>query len=476
MIGPVVSRIAGTIRLGLFGLVLAVLVVTLGADETMASLLASVLVFAVCLLLRPRLFSRLDYALALALVLGFGFMAADCVTTSLGDWKTLVRALGPEDRLRLLVLNDRTLALVTIAAPLFLFGTIFLGRLGDRRVLLALRGLCILALATGIVAIVQFLFFEDNLLFATKKYYMGSLTFPFVYKNTACSYYALYALVSLFLARITYRDRVRSGGIRLFRDEWALHLTEFLVLASCAGLANSMAGLFAFGLALAAMGYLFVVQALLRRRSVFGMRLDRRRFGLVLLAFCLASLLAVLAGLHMAEVAVETQNDGLDPRLCNLKDVWRATVDGLPFGHGPGMFARIFPLYRDAACGVLGTFDRAHNVFLEGLFAFGWGFAAMLLAYGLLIGLLIVKALRRLSVLRDVSVLLVGINGLVVTHSLFDFSLQMPGFSLHFALVLALAASLARNSALGEAQSVPRSRSWAAPPPGNPAEAVVERF
>jgi O-antigen ligase len=113
---------------------------------------------------------------------------------------------------------------------------------------------------------------------------------------------------------------------------------------------------------------------------------------------------------------------------------WRSTLRMLAdrpwFGTGQGTFAWAFPAYRSSEGSMTGTWDRAHNTLLEiaadmgapiaVLVALAWFAAFAVLIHGV--------RNRRRNLIFPAAALSVATLG--VLHSLVDFSLQIPGYSI----------------------------------------------
>ena len=115
-------------------------------------------------------------------------------------------------------------------------------------------------------------------------------------------------------------------------------------------------------------------------------------------------------------------------------DAWRSSLsivyDHPWLGTGLGTFASVFSAYRNPAAGVWGVWDHAHSTPLELMVEMGVPFSLLVFAlWSIMLGFLLRAAIRangsRLYVIAGA-----GIGTLATLHSLVDFSLQIPGFSL----------------------------------------------
>jgi O-Antigen ligase len=114
--------------------------------------------------------------------------------------------------------------------------------------------------------------------------------------------------------------------------------------------------------------------------------------------------------------------------------VWRATLrmiaDHPWFGTGQGTFVWSFPAYRPSDISVWGIWDRAHNSLLELAAEVGVPLAVLVTVGWLIIFAVLVHGIRvrRRDLLIPVSAATVAM--IAVLHSLIDFSLQIPGYSI----------------------------------------------
>jgi O-antigen ligase len=98
-------------------------------------------------------------------------------------------------------------------------------------------------------------------------------------------------------------------------------------------------------------------------------------------------------------------------------------------GTGQGTFAYAFPSYRSSDAAIFGVWEMAHNTLLEIAAEMGVPIAALVVAawlaiFATLIGGVLV---RRRGILVPAAALAVAL--LAALHSLIDFTLQIPGYS-----------------------------------------------
>lgn len=336
-----------------------------------------------------------------------------------------------------------SLSFMTFLATLLLFRT-------DNEVERALRILGFIGGAFAVFAIVQSAFFPQMLMFGSKQSYVGSLTAPFVNRNTAATFYGVILVVLLGSYTLSASDSKRSHDQMLrpwFRREWISG-----VLAICALVAVAMTQSRA-GAAATLAGCILLVPAL---ASSLRTRGGRRRHAAHLSRTKMLGLGAVAVFLIVATGAfvfgrsfVRAERQGLDDsRFCVAQNALSAVADNWSTGLGPASFRYYFPAYRDAACGLEGVWYRAHDFYLETVWSLG-GFialAAFLVAYVTLISVFATGLRTRKSRKPIISS---GISALVIVsiHSLFDFSLQIPGFAVVFSTSMGLVVAMSKNKA-----------------------------
>lgn len=288
------------------------------------------------------------------------------------------------------------------------------------------------------------LFDPSRILWRAKTAYFDSVTATFVNRNTAAVYLGSSAIVWLMLVC----ERIRQVLPRPFAwrtaMEWAfakmppdivVMLGMLLICLAATLMAGSRAG-----------SILSLITLIIAFIVYFYRDLPRHWHMIA----------AVAAGCAVAAVLVQLMGEDLNARFDarGLADdgrlaTWKATLHLIAqhpwFGAGQGTFVWSFPAYRSADVSMWGIWDRAHNTLLElaaeigiplaGLVAAGWTVIFAVLIYGIRV--------RRRDLIIPVSSLAVAF--LAVVHSLVDFSLEIPGYSIPvFALVGAgLAQSLA---------------------------------
>jgi O-antigen ligase len=139
-------------------------------------------------------------------------------------------------------------------------------------------------------------------------------------------------------------------------------------------------------------------------------------------------LLQIMGGTVVARFDTQGLADG--GRFGTYKATLRMIADHPWFGTGQGTFAYAYPAYRSPDISVWGVWDRAHNTLLEIAADMGVPIAALVvIAWIVIFAVLIRGALvRRAGLVVPVAALAVA--ALAVLHSLIDFTLQIPGYSI----------------------------------------------
>ncbi len=321
---------------------------------------------------------------------------------------------------------------------------------GDEGAIRLWRALALFGLGLAVFGLFQELAFPDRLLFEPKKYYIGSLTATFINRNTAGTFFGLALVINVSVAMHYLKGvRLRALARRTLEGDFSVHGPErkaLLYAAFCVAVATALfrtqsrggVGATFIGVALqftiSAMRPLTADQS--NPEAPRGSYVRRLVAGVLVLA-------AVFAMLAERSIYRMEDENGSGARLCVYQSILGALHDQLPWGAGFGAFEDTYRMYRLPECGgIAATWDRAHNVYLEGLLGFGAIFA---LAFSVGLATLTVTLIRGARMrhrLRHIPVGGIAGLALVMTHSLVDFSLQIPGFAVYFAAAMAAAATV----------------------------------
>lgn len=274
------------------------------------------------------------------------------------------------------------------------------------------------------VGLVNFLFFPDILLVVEKVAYRDSLTGFFVNRNTAGTFLGVALILSLLTS-----GRVIGGAADVAMWQQMLAVVIPLTIAVALMLTRSRASIACTGVALTLFLVLHWWQLVEAAQRLVRLSRVEGRIIVAVIAALAVFLLVAAAGPRLAQ-GVED-----DPRLCVYASLLPAIADGWPFGHGLGSFQLTYPTYRPVECGIYGTWELAHNVYLEAAYTMGLFGCFFVLAC--LVGALWMPVTQIWSRSRSQmasTALCIGI--LLCLHSAVDFSLQIPGMAAYTAAVM----------------------------------------
>ena len=289
------------------------------------------------------------------------------------------------------------------------------------------------AAVAGLVYAVYGIFAEltnpGMLLWRQKTAYLDSITSTFVNHNTAATFFGSVAIIwYLWGVREIRRiiNPARYGDIEylikkirgLERFQLGYALAFFIALATTF-MTRSRAGSLLTMAVLALVTALYLARELKQRRNIF-----------------IAAIALVAIGALGLEFAGGRLTSELETR--GIYDAGRATTwlsslhivaDHPWLGTGLGTFVSIFPSYRSPEGGVWGVWDRAHSTPIELLVEMGIPFSILVFGAWILMLWSMLRASfvdnrSRIYVVAGLGILVLG-----TLHSLVDFPLQIPGFS-----------------------------------------------
>jgi O-antigen ligase len=290
--------------------------------------------------------------------------------------------------------------------------------------------------AYALYGMAAYLIDPTHLLWLEKRAYRDVLTSTFVNRNTAAVYFGSCAVLWLLIFSHELRRCLPPGKI-LWRSvpRWLLLQMPRPMVISCSMLLVCVAAML---MTASRAGVVISLAGLVLAFACFFFRDLPRRGGvaaaLVIGGFISLVVLQILGSNISGRFEVQGLSD--PARLETYRSTLRMIADHPWFGTGLGTFVWSFPAYRSANASMWGIWDKAHNTPLElasdlglplaCLIAFAWLIVLAVLIRGVLI--------RRRDLIVPVGALTVAIIGL--THSLIDFSLQIPGYAIVvFALV-----------------------------------------
>jgi O-antigen ligase len=296
-------------------------------------------------------------------------------------------------------------------------------------VLIAIYGLIIYA--TG----------NKSILWFNKDSYVKELTATFVNRNSYATFAGCGFLVGLYYAHSDYVKFIKnySGNYKIkiaglidyiSSIRIAYILCSFIIFVALV-LTNSRAGI-SLTLGFSVMFFLLASsQKNMTKKMIF--------FMIAIVLFCLFAPLVLQnflnRSLHIHESSMlRTQ-------------VYRIMIDIIKdypwFGVGLGGFEYVFQMYRDSRLEIYGYWDKGHCTPLEVILDIGIPLSTMLFSVYAYIFYFIIKAYIRFK--DNFLVLCCCICGLCITHSVVDFSLQIPAINILFHIMLILGYTKAKQ-------------------------------
>jgi O-antigen ligase len=283
--------------------------------------------------------------------------------------------------------------------------------------------------AYALYALAAFLIEPTKVLWREKQAHEHVLTGTFVNRNTAAAFFGACSILWILLLleelrKLVRRDQSRlSEAIRSMLSErsrsFAASIVMLLLCLAAMFLTASRAGVvLSLGTLLIAVSF-SLGRMLQARANIFIM--------ILVMAGCLVVLTQVMAPGLSGRVEVEGVSD--EGRFATYRSTLNMIANQPWWGTGLGTFEVAYPAYRSGEISMWGTWNRAHNTLLEIASDLGLPIAVLVAAGWMLIILILFRGSLRRS--RDVALPIAGlaIALLGVTHSLVDFSLQIPGFA-----------------------------------------------
>jgi O-antigen ligase len=272
-------------------------------------------------------------------------------------------------------------------------------------------------------------FDPTHILWYDKVAYLDSVTATFVNRNTAGAYFGCCAVLwSLLLweeIKLEIKQEARGVGetlAKLVSRPSAKMVVSFVLILLCL-VAMFMTG--SRGATLLSLAALIVAFTLLFRRQL------PHRVGVlaslasgVIVALVLLQFIGGSAGGRL-----DTEGLAGEGRLETYRSTLHMIADHPWLGTGQGTFGFAFPAYRSSAS-LWGVWTMAHNTLLEIATDMGLPIAILVTAVWIVIFAVLIRGAlqRRRGALVPVAAFAVAM--LAVLHSLVDFSLQIPGFSI----------------------------------------------
>lgn len=264
------------------------------------------------------------------------------------------------------------------------------------------------------------------------------LTSTFINHNHFAAYGGIGLIVGCGQILKIFRGTLgtRGGSLRFKIAafiETAVHnagpfLVVAFVIAVAVLLTGSRGGIMATGLGVTSLAVLMFGQRDVQSRE--------RRLALVIGVITVATV-AVILMFFGDNLAFALAEKGLSDRsrmavyMITLRSIWDAPL----FGYGYGTFADVFPIIRDRSVSVLGSWEQAHDTYLEVFQGLGIVFGSMLvLSVAVLLAKCCKAAIARQEAIMPAVATSIGL--LLGIHSLVDFSLQIQAVILTFMAIL----------------------------------------
>ncbi len=359
-------------------------------------------------------------------------------------WDRASEVLGRDDLDRSLSI-DRESSLVHLFR-LLTYGAYFLmaWRIGRRGQTAAsiLRAIGTVGAIYAIYGLIEFVSPEPHILWFVKEAYAGDVTSTFVNRNSFATFAGISVIANLaVIADLMMKNTDLHSRKSLFlsivenllaRGRWPI-LWLILVSASLlmshsrGGLAATLAGTFTL---------LILILVAPAARAPW-----RLWFGWFVGVGSLA-ILALTGASTFGRIDEMPGDFDLRPKIDEA--LLRAIQDNFLGGTGLGSFVHIFPLYQPLA--INGFVDLAHNDYLENMLELGVPAAFLLFAIVLYLGGRCLLGVFRRR--RDLVYPCAGVAATVLigTHSVLDFSMQIPAVAVTYAVLLGVGVAQSVNS------------------------------
>lgn len=373
-------------------------------------------------------------------------------------WKAASEVLGPLKAAISIAPADTLESLVAVLMPFAAFLTALVVFPSDRNALALLRFMAVSGAAVALYGIIQFEFFPDYLLLREKEYYLRDLTAVLVNRNSIATYLGAALVLNaglLYDALISDKPSKRSrssaslqvGQMRV-SGRAIFHAASATTTLVALLLTHSRAGFASTFIALACLTVFFVFDGFSRvnRRRLYGA--SRFNTGAKIVALVAAVGVVMLLFIALGgQVLRRADLQGLDDlRFCVYPSMIELLKDNWLLGTGLGTFKEAYMRYQDPACGHLNLiWDRAHSFYIEGWIDMGLFFVAALIASLSALLIAFATGLRKRRSLRWVPATGAALTLLYLIHGSVDFSLQIPGVAVSFALIMAASVTLSLN-------------------------------
>ena len=230
----------------------------------------------------------------------------------------------------------------------------------------------------------------------------------------------------------TFIEVTGQKGAALFGGAFLI-LVALLLSGSRGGIASTAFGLFVLG--------------------TFALRKQRfaeQRQAIILIIF-IGALVVAITFLIFGDIVIgKITQGGLrdESRMAVYIITIRSILAAPVIGYGYGTFADVFPMFRDHSVSTWGSWQMAHNTYLEVFQGLGLLFGSMLLASVVVLVWRCVKGATTRQMNETLSCVAASVASLLGAHSLIDFSLQMQAIAITFMALLGAGVAQSESSRL----------------------------
>jgi O-antigen ligase len=297
-----------------------------------------------------------------------------------------------------------------------------------------------LALVGALMGLYEYAVTPKQLMFQARVHKMDAVTAYFVNRNTAATFLGIGAVIWSALLSDKLRGLGLAGVKRtlLETDRDSRHEAQRLI-ALTLGLLAVIVALFLTksraGIAATLVGVVIVLAGTLSVNSGDKSRVSR--LATVALSVGLVAALTAAYGDQFLARALGTDASS-DLRWCFASDMIDAITERPLTGFGYGSLEYVYPAYRNPACMSLDmVLDRGHNGYLEWAMGLGLPSLAVPLAGIAYLVVVLTRGVTTRRSFRFIPAASLGALAVVVIHTAFDFSMQIPGVAAYTAAVLA---------------------------------------
>ena len=460
---PLAGQLAtSALRIALYAAI-ALSVIGYGAVDGPVFLIATFAVFCVWLLASatieiPPYLTRPHAAINWAIAGVLAFTGLQVLPILGGPWgaELLPPQFAPSTRHAISIDPSTTIAstLSTIAPLAAMSASLLLHQNEIKSARFMRRGALLGSLIIGL-SLIQSMVTPDMLLLGPKLHYRDSFTATFVNRNTAATFCGLVAVVALVFAlnEIAGKERRHSQrSLLVARSAWSGPALWLALSVAAVGLAltKSRAGVSAT---------LLPILAIVMLHGYETVRIRRLTLGLTARIAIIA--IAALAGgsLLLDQVLVRFETQGADSgRWCVYATMLSAASEKPWLGIGLGGFQTFYSLRRDPACGIYGAWEYLHSTYLEILVSGGIVLLLFVLGGIAWLGRLFFIGYRERRSFRSVPLAAGSALALISLHSIFDFSVQIPGIALLVGTLLGAAIPVSARGRRSRIEAEPDNR------------------